>query len=668
MGWQHAIVQPGMELPDLDESPVMSLDVETKPRPEFAKRKKAGLDPHHAEILGLCVGVPGRSWYLPLRHRAPGSEHYNLDPANTMQWLRATVKLKKCIVNHNIKFDAKHLKVNGGDAANNVDLLRDAPEADLWDTMLAAQLIDERWPTHAMKPICEAALGIPAVEATLLKRYTAAMGQKKDYLDYSVVPVDLMGKYGNKDAELPLRLAAWEQPQLARQGLDRSMALETRTLQTLIKCETTGFRVDVPRLLVDSLKVSQQALKLEEDLHKEAGVSFNCNSAEELADVVSTVFEIPVKKRYDPKSRSMKAKFDDLVLQEYALDHPARAPFFFKVRMVRRLYHLLNSFIESYLHHRVGDLIYPNFNQLSPKSGTRMTSHDPNVQQVSSVKEWTLPDNLALPDQVVNRDGERCWLAPGARQYFIPRAGHSLLLFDQSQIEYRLFAHYAGNERMLTAYRDDPNVDLHEWMRVEILNSLIKRRPAKNVHFGIVYGMGKTKTVKSMQVSGANITLAEGEGILDTYHAKVPEVKILTRGVSDALKARGYVCSILGGRRRIAQNWEKSKDEWDEDDEKDKGLRPYQALNAICQRSAMDVLKTTMNQADAAGFTTLTPIHDELIFEPPVELVEDWARRLKPALEQFVRDDGAPWLKVPIYVQGKYAPTRWSEAEDVEFE
>lgn len=672
MGWEYQTIKPGDELPDLDSCPIMNIDVETKPKPEFMKRKKAGLDAHRSELLGIGVGVPGKSWYIPLRHRAPGSELFNCDPHSVYEWLKATIKHKKVIVNQNIKFDAKILKVDAG-----IDLVKDAPEAVFWDTMIASQLIDERWPTHSLKPVCEQVLGIPAVEARILDRFVKEAGQKKDYLDYSVVPADIMGKYGCKDNELPLRLMAWQLPQIERQNLMQAMKLEMRTLRTLINCETMGFRVDLERLALDGYAIAREALRLEEELHKEAGVSFNSNSAEELADVVATQFNLKVIKVWNAKDKCMKPKFDDVILQEYCHDYPERAPFFFKVRMVRRLQHLQSSFVDSYKYHNVNGIIYPNFMQLSPKSGTRMTSSDPNVQQVSAAKEWELPDNMVLPDKsefstcVVNKEGKRCWVAPGARQYFIPRDGHALLFFDQSQIEYRLFAHYANNPRMTKAYWDDPNLDLHEWMRVEILKGKIKRRPAKNVHFGIVYGMGKQKTVKSMQVSGAKITMAEGENILDEYHAQVPEVKELTwgpNGTAETLKRRGYLTSILGGRRRLAANWEKRKEDYDEDDEKEKGAKPYQGLNVVCQRSAMDVLKTTMNQADDAGYPLITPIHDELIYEPPREQFNEWALRLKSILQTFKKPDGTDYLRVPIYVQGKATFTRWSEAEELEFE
>ena len=681
MPWQNQIIQPGMLLPDLDESPVMCLDFETKPRPEFMNRDGAGLHPKTAEILGICAAVPGRSWYVPMRHRAPGSEHWNIDPDSAMLWLRDTVKNKKLIVNQHVKFDGKHGKENGGNHETNVDFLRDAPEADFHCTMIGSQLIDERWFTHSLKPVCERVLNIPATEQRIINNMCRDAGQKKDRIDYSIVPADIMGKYGCKDGELPLRLAAWQIREFDVQNLWTAFNLEMRTLKTLLKSETKGFRVDLELLAIDNLRVSQRALDLEEQLHKEAGVVFNPNSAEEIADVVDTLFGLKVKKVWDKKKKQMKVKVDDDILQEYIMDYPERAPFFFKIRMVRRLRHLMSGFIDSFRYWNHNGIVYPNFWQLSPNAATRMSSSDPNTQNWSSLEEWELPNGLdpvtmglprlELAECYKNKEGAWCWKALGARQYVIPREGHALLLFDQSQIEYRLFTHYANNPKMVQAYKNDPNLDLHEWARVEIFKEKIKRRPAKNVHFGIVYGMGLAKTAKSMLTAGARITLEEAKQILADYHNQVPEVKILTKGeggVSEMLKRRGYLCSILGGRRRLAEHWDYTREELEEMEISEKGALPYQGLNIICQRGSMDVLKQTMNQADEAGYNALVSVHDELAFEPPIEQASEWAWHLKQILQTFNKPDGTPYLRVPIYVAGKYAETRWSEAEKITFE
>lgn len=676
-GWVRTIVQPGEILPNLDASEWMCIDVETKPRPEYMDRDSAGLHPKTAEILGLCASVAGHSWYIPMRHRAPGS--LNIDPNHAMGWLRDSVAKKKLIVNQHIKFDAKHLKENGGDEANNVDLLKHAPDADYWCTMIASQLIDERWFTHALKPVCETVLKIPATEKKLLDQMCKEHGQTKSRIDYSVIPIDIFGRYGTKDAILPPLLMQWQAKEIERQNLWTAFRLEMRTLKTLIKSETKGFRVDLERLAIDNYLISRRALEVETELEKMAGVSFNVMSADEIAEIVDNMFGLKVKKVWDKKKKAWKAKVDDDILQEYIIDCPSHARFFFMIRMARRLRHLLNSFIEVFRYWNHDGIIYPNFWQLSKNSATRMASSDPNVQNVSSLEEWELPlgvlptelPMLEIKECYQNKEGAWCWKALGARQYFIPRQDHALMFFDQSQVEYRLFAHFANNPRMVEAYKSNPDLDLHEWARTEIFKGVIKRRPAKNVHFGIVYGMGKKKTVKSMLTAGARITMEEGERILDDYHAQVPEVKRLTYGdggVAEALKRRGYLTSILGGRRRIAEHWDLTREEIEEKGIEEKGALPYQGLNIICQRGSMDILKYTMNAADDAGYTTLTPIHDELIFEPHKDEAQKWAWDLKQILQKFNKPDGTPYLRVPIYVAGKYTETRWSEAEKIEFE
>ena len=43
MPWKYQIIQPGMDFPNLFDINTICVDVETKPRPDFMSRDKAGL-------------------------------------------------------------------------------------------------------------------------------------------------------------------------------------------------------------------------------------------------------------------------------------------------------------------------------------------------------------------------------------------------------------------------------------------------------------------------------------------------------------------------------------------------------------------------------------------------------------------------------------------------
>src|SRR5262249_30112479 len=108
--------------------------------------------------------------------------------------------------------------------------------------------------------------------------------------------------------------------------------------------------------------------------------------------------------------------------------------------------------------------IYSDWRQLGAKTG-RMASGDPNLQNV--------------PRDPAHR---KCFRAP---------PGRVLVKADYSQIELRVAARIAGEERMIEAYRRGQ--DLHplpakQWTgRQETTNQ--ERQLAKPVNFGLIYGL-----------------------------------------------------------------------------------------------------------------------------------------------------------------------------------
>ncbi len=647
------LVTPGESLPNLVGQPVVAVDIETMPDQKSREIDGAGLNPWHADLLGISVAVPGEAWYLPLRHRSPSDADKNLNSAQVYHWLTQITRSAKFIVNQNLKFDLKHLIVNGalqpGDYAG----------ARLLDTMLASQLIDEREPTHSLKPITAKYLNMPADEEAAKDAYL--IGQKKARQDWSVVPVDVMAPYGCSDVERALRLAAWQAPKLATEEVEAVYAMECEMLRVLVESELRGVLVDVDRLKKDRRDTLAEAIELEAELEKLIGVSVNPGSIEELADAVQHKLGLPILGRTKPSGRHPYGlpRFDDEVLLRYIREYPDHRRVFWNIRKARRLHHIRNSFIEAYLECEIDHAIHSNFNQLGARTG-RMSSDSPNLQQVPDEEEFTLE---------MNEGQVETWRAPGARQYFVPRPGYALLLFDASQIEYRFFAHYTNSPRLIQAYASDATMDMHQWatdLMNGILGTSLKRSLMKSGNFGIVYGMGQDKLVRFMSDNDAAVDEAAARRVLEAYHREVPELAGLQDRVSRALMQRGYVKTILGRRRRAAKRWGWGKGQGKED----RGLKPYQALNAICQGSSADLLKyqAIRGHEVAKRFdgSLLVTIHDELMFEVPGEAALEAARALRPVLETFLDDAGQPRMRVPIYVDAQIAHARWSEAEDLD--
>src|SRR5690606_34409823 len=120
-------------------------------------------------------------------------------------------------------------------------------------------------------------------------------------------------------------------------------------------------------------------------------------------------------------------------------------------------------------------------------------------------------------------------LAPLLRGQFIPEEGHIWARTDYSQVEYRKLDHFIyewalrGADVLRQRYIDDPTTDFHQMcidLVKEITSLLLDRKPAKNINFGLVYGMGRAKLIASLGVSEEL-----GNKLYNAYFKALPAVK-----------------------------------------------------------------------------------------------------------------------------------------------
>jgi DNA polymerase I-like protein with 3'-5' exonuclease and polymerase domains len=193
-----------------------------------------------------------------------------------------------------------------------------------------------------------------------------------------------------------------------------------------------------------------------------------------------------------------------------------------------------------------------------------------------------------------------------------------------------MLAHYAvgpGSDEIRARYHRDPTTDYHA-ATVDIVQGqtgiTLERKPAKNLNFGLVYGMGRDKVVRSLDLSEDL-----GNRLYDAYFEAMPFVKRTYKSAERLAKRRGYIKTILGRRRRFGP-----------DDS------THKALNACLQGSAADVIKKAMAECDAAGVFDYTGIphltvHDEL----------DWSDDgSKEAQEAFAEAERIMASCVPVRV------------------
>ncbi|MGD6841066.1 DNA polymerase I [Bacillus infantis] len=392
----------------------------------------------------------------------------------------------------------------------------------------------------------------------------------------------------------------------------------------LADMESQGVKVDLERLQAMGEQINQKLGDIEERIHEHAGEAFNINSPKQLGVILFEKLGLPpVKKTKTGYSTSAD------VLEKLEEKHEIIR----EILQYRQLGKLQSTYIEGLL--KVTDKktgkVHTRFNQALTQTG-RLSSTDPNLQNI--------PIRL--------EEGRKI------RQAFVPsEKGWVIFAADYSQIELRVLAHIAGDEKLIEAFREDQDVHTKTAMEVfhvsegEVTSNM--RRHAKAVNFGIVYGISDYGLSQSL-----GITRKEAGQFIDRYLESYPGVREYMDDIIQEAKQKGYVSTLLHRRRYLPEITSRNFN-----------LRSFAertAMNTPIQGSAADVIKKAMiDMADrlreeGLQARLLLSVHDELIFEAPEEEIETLKRIVPDVMENTVD------LDVPLKVDFSYGPT-WFDAK-----
>jgi DNA polymerase-1 len=260
----------------------------------------------------------------------------------------------------------------------------------------------------------------------------------------------------------------------------------------------------------------------------------------------------------------------------------------------------------------------------------RLASTDPNLQNIP----------------VRTEDGRKI------RRAFIAEKGHTLLSADYSQIELRLLAHVAGIDSLKQSFANGE--DIHARTASEVFGvpmagmDPMVRRQAKAINFGIIYGM-------SAFGLAAQLGIAQGEArrYIDAYFERYPGIRDYMDRTRKFCRERGYVMTPFGRKIHLTGINDKNPAR--------RGFSERAAINAPLQGGAADIIKRAMialpGALKAAGLKTqmLLQVHDELVFEAPLDEADDASVTIKATMER------AATLAVPLVVEVGRGAT-WAEA------
>lgn len=399
--------------------------------------------------------------------------------------------------------------------------------------------------------------------------------------------------------------------------------LELPLSQILAEMEQRGVKVDQEKLESMQIELAGRIKTLEENIYDTAGETFNLNSPKQLGVVLFENLELPVIK----KTKTGYSTSAD-VLEQLKKYHPIIED----ILLYRQLQKLQSTYLEGLLKviHPDGK-IHTRFNQALTQTG-RLSSTDPNLQNI--------PIRL--------EEGRRI------RQAFVPSQDNwEMFACDYSQIELRVLAHIAGDEKLIQAFKEGRDVHTQTAMDVfhvseEEVDSLM-RRQAKAVNFGIVYGISDYGLSQNL-----GITRKEAKAFIDRYFESYPGVKKYMDNIVKEAKQLGYVTTLMQRRRYLPDITSRNFNQ--------RSFAERTAMNTPIQGSAADIIKKAMIdlakrlKEENLQANVLLQVHDELILEAPKEEIAQLEVLVPEVMEQTVA------LTVPLKVEYSHGPT-WYDAK-----
>jgi len=434
----------------------------------------------------------------------------------------------------------------------------------LFDTELVARLLSASAFKKGYAPVKH---GLAAIAQRVLGLSLDKTAQTSDW-EGELTEEQL--RYAALDAVVLPLIAERLQTELVAAGLERVAALEMGALPVVAWLMETGVPFDSDGWQRLALLAEQDVARVEQDLTVRAatgGLFANGQSTVKWSSPqqVATLLR--------ERGHAAVTSTEEAVLRQLADEGEPLALLLLRHREASKRASTYGLDYLKHVHPLTGR-IHASFRQLGSEAG-RMSATDPNVQQVPRDKAY------------------RACVRPGP--------GRVLVKADFAQIELRLAAQIAPDERLVEAFQRGD--DLHTVTARRVLGKTdvtkADRQAAKAVNFGLLYGMGaKGLRQYAADEYGVQWTEEEAQTVrgrffaeyrgLHAWHRSQPDGEVETR--------------TIAGRRRL-------------------GVERYtEKLNSPVQGSGADGLKAALGRLwetrhRVPSAAPILVVHDEIVVE-----------------------------------------------------
>ena len=630
-------------LEKLDSYPLWTVDVETN-----------GLDPYGVnQICGVGVGIYDEevekilTFYFPIRHL----QGVNLTP-DYLTNLMEVMSKRKALVGYNLKFDLRFLENDGLDIGN----------IELIDGMILVRLTaDSTVKELALTKTIQRFYGDKAAQYDIdTKKY---LRSNKWHKDFSEAPPEILGEYCEQDVYWTYKLYADCLRKIQQSGQTDILALQYELTKVLYLMENRGVRIDTEYARQAKENILNRQVEVAASVYKLAGREFNIRSTQEVGEVFNSLgIQSTVM---TPKG---KESWSEGALVQ--INHPIAG----LVRQHRALEKLASTYLEPYIELPVLHTSFCNWGTLTG----RLSSRNPNLQNIPrthfKLKDTKLTDeertivkgrieaviatkggsfSTDLSNEVLDTWGfigdesydDSDEEQVSIRRLFVPRDNYTLVSFDYSQMEVRVFLSYLQNKEIEDLLQRD-DVDFHG-ETAKIAFDLDETHPeykfyrqmAKSITFGIIYGIGSQKLSQQLRT-----TQGEAAQYKKTYLDSIQGSREFIRGVMSAVEERGWIKNKYGRVYKVPSEMS------------------YKGVNYLVQGTSADILNERLiavhEYLEDKKSNVLLQVHDEIICEIHNSEFPEIPNQIADLMEQNS-------LGIPLFVDREVCYPSWANKVDI---
>lgn len=400
------------------------------------------------------------------------------------------------------------------------------------------------------------------------------------------------------------------------QETDLFSKVELPLSDILASREIEGFPRDKPTLQEIDEEYKKILSSLEQQIYSYAGKEFKISSPKQIEQLLFT--DLGIQRSKGEKGTGIE------VLLAHRDDHPI-VPLIIQYRKYAKL---VTGYTSSLPDHVQRDgKIHALYNQALTATG-RLSRSEPNLQ------------NISIRDE----EGKSI-----RKAFFYPGDEYYRLSLDYSQIELRRLAHIGKIKTLVEIFKEGQDIHTATASRVfhvpfdEVTPE--RRRRAKAVNFGIVYGISAHGLSEQLSISNG-----EAKELISQFKETFEGLDEFEQGCIESARKLGYVQTILNRRRYLKDINSTNRVR--------RMFSERASVNSVIQGSAADLRKISRIKVNELlkNYKTkiILQIHDELLFKVPKEELDIIQPKLVYTREH-ARD-----LSVPLKVDGESAHT-WYE-------